>query len=162
MLILSFYVVPQNVAPFFGMNSVLCNKVHTSSAKCTEEMMYDLFANEVDVSSECNYIDSLRYGSYDSKGNLATSSASYSSWSAPATVSQQSALGVIIGICLLFIIYACYIHHSMTNLLIKSMSHRELLPPSRSKRSRSRGSRGSGRRYDKEEDACDWEKGELA
>lgn len=110
--------------------------VHYVSAKCTSDLMYDLFENEEDESSECTFIESIRFGAYDEDGNFASSSSSYSSgsWNAKVTIAQKALLGVSVGICVIFVIYACYLHHSMTNLLIKSLSHRELLPPSRGAR----------------------------
>jgi hypothetical protein len=43
-------------------------------------------------------------------------------------------------VCSLLALYSCYLHHAITNLLIKSLSHSDLLPPSRHKAVRGRGS----------------------
>lgn len=128
--------------------------------------MYDLFENQDDESSECSYIESIRFGAYDEYGNFASTSGSGSSWSSEVTIGQKTGLGVSIAVCVGFIIYACYLHHSMTNLLIKSLSHRELLPPSRPGSNRSRGSskgrRSSSKRLKQVGDEPDWDSGAHA
>lgn len=118
-----------NTAPFYNLNSALCNKIHGDAAKCTGNLLYDLFGEDVD-STECSYIESLRYGTYDSKGKLSSANGMID-WD--TKVSKAQLLGLIFTslFVVVFLIYACYLHHSMTNLLIKSLSHRELLPPSR-------------------------------
>ena len=149
------YLSPQEDPPFYNANSLLCNKLHSHSAKCDQEMLYDLFESEVDESTECSYIDSLRNGAYDQYGQFSMKAGGGSSWDASVTTAQAAILGVSVAMCIVFIISACYLHHSMTNLLLKSLSHRELLP--RKGRSRSRTSReGSGRRSSKSGEP-DWE-----
>jgi len=124
---------------------MLCNKIHDTSAKCTSDLMYDLFEeeDESDESAECTFIETIRYGEYDENGAFTATSGSStgSSWNAEVSVPQKAILGATVGVCIIFIIYACYLHHAMTNLLIKSLSHRELLPPTRHPASR-RGSKG--------------------
>jgi len=157
----------QDGPPYFDANSILCNKIHSLSAKCTEDLMYDLFENDEDESEECTFIESIRFGSYDSDGNFASSNTfgSNSSWDAQVTIAQKALLGISISICCIFVIYACYLHHSMTNLLIKSLSHRELLPPSRSSNRRSPsktrggGRSGSSKRSGKIDSDPDWDSG---
>lgn len=90
---------------------------------CAQEMVYNLFETEqVDETTECNYIDSLLNGAYDQYGQFSTKSSGGSSWDASVTTPQAAVLGVSIALCILFIICACYLHHSMTNLLLKSLS----------------------------------------
>ena len=124
--------------------------------------MYDLFENEADQTAECNFIESIRFGAYDENGVVSSAASSGSSWDAEVTIGQKVALGISIGICVIFIIYACYLHHSMTNLLIKSLSHRELLPQSRKGRSpskqRGRANSSSSKRG-KVADDPDWDSG---
>lgn len=116
----------------------MCNKIHEESAKCTNELQYDLFDGAADDETECSYIESLRFGTYDEYGQLSSSSAS-GTWDAEITDPQKILLALAICACVSLVVYACYLHHSMTNLLIKSLSHRELLPPSRQNRRKSPG-----------------------
>jgi hypothetical protein len=149
--------------PYFNINEALCNKVHYTGAKCTNDMSYDLFAGYQSDSSECSFIEAIRFGTYDETGKLSASSiTSGVTWTTEVSIEQKIMLGFSVGVCVILVFYACYIHHSMTNLLIKSLSHRELLPPSRH-RSKSRqragthtpGIRGMGRNED------DWEKPQI-
>lgn len=142
------------------------------SAKCTADMLYDLFEKEEDESSECSFIESIRFGVYDKYG--AFSATSYgSNGSGEVSVGQLIALSIALAFAIIFIIYACYLHHSMTNLLIKSLSHRELLPPSRHKGSRTpsksssrrSGGNSSGKKPKQLDDEPDWDSpghGEMA
>jgi hypothetical protein len=100
--------------------------------------MYDLFDGEADQSSECTFIEGIRFGAYDSSGSLSTSR-SGNVWNADASRMQNIMVVISLGMVVFFIIYACYLHHAMTNLLIKSLSHRELLPASRQQRRRQTG-----------------------
>lgn len=118
-------------APFYDTNTALCNKIHGASAKCTADLLYNLFDGEETDATECSYIESIRFGTYDEEGKL--SSATYGvNWSgAEISESQRVLLSFSIALCVALVVYSCYLHHAMTNLLIKSLSHRELLPPSR-------------------------------
>lgn len=109
--------------------STMCNAIHWNSAMCTDTLMYDLFEDNEDHSIECNFIESIRFGTYDEEGKVAMFSNSNSTLQVSATQKVMIALSCFI--CFLFIIYAYYLHHQMTNLLMKSLSHRELLPPGR-------------------------------
>lgn len=100
--------------------------------------MYDLFDGEADQSSECTFIEGIRFGAYDSSGSLSTAHSS-SVWNAEASNMQTIMVFISLGTVIFFIVYACYLHHAMTNLLIKSLSHRELLPASRQHRRRQTG-----------------------
>ena len=131
----------QNAPPNFNYGSALCNNVHAASAKCTGDLYYDLFDGEEDDSGECSYIETLRFGTYDSNGRL-TNGMSTDGWTSEVSAVQKVFLALSILACVTFVIYACYLHHAMTNLLIKSLSHRELLPPSR----HNKGRRGYARR----------------
>jgi hypothetical protein len=135
----------------------MCNYLHKTSAKCTSDLTYDVFGDgEVDA-TECSYIESLRFGTYDSDGQLKYSFGA-TDYEAEVTSVQRGLLGGSVGLCCLLILYACYLHHAMTNLLIKSLSHRELLPPSRHhRRSPSAPRRVSSRRLNKVADNPDWD-----
>ena len=132
-----------NTAPYYNLNSGLCNRVHLNSAKCTSDLLYDVVGNaDDDESSECSFIESLRFGTYDSSGKLSSGS-NIIDWDTEVSPAQKALLAVTAFLCVVFVIYACYLHHSMTNLLIKSLSHRELLPPGRH-RNRNSNNRGGG------------------
>lgn len=122
-------------------NSLMCNNVHFKSASCTTRMQNDLFASDEDESTDCSFIESLRTGTYDKYGQLNTMFGGQNA-DTEVTKSQKIFIALSALLCVAFIIYACYLHHSMTNLLIKSLSHRELLPPSRhTSRTRRSGSK---------------------
>jgi hypothetical protein len=116
--------------------------------------MNDLFDGEEDDETECSFIESLRFGAYDETGQFMSSNVG-SSWSYTPTVGQKVMLGLSIALSVIFVIYSCYLHHAMTNLLIKSLSHRELLPPSR-QRQRANLNPRRGNRMKKIADDTDW------
>lgn len=141
----------------------MCNKIHDVAADCTSNMVYDLFDGQQSDSTECSFIESIRFGTYDSSGEITVEATD----DAEEVVTNLQKLGLVASafICSIFVVYACYLHHSMTNLLIKSLSHRELLPPSRhnrrmrtpSRRRRSKGSKSS-RRGDDDDDDDEWDR----
>jgi len=147
----------------------MCNKIHFAGAGCTSNVVYDLFDGQSSDSTECSFIESIRFGTYDSNGEIAVKASD----DAEEVVTDLQKLGLVGSafICAVFVVYACYLHHSMTNLLIKSLSHRELLPPSRhsrrrspnhapkgrGRRSRSKGSKSS-RRGDDDDDDDEWDR----
>jgi hypothetical protein len=115
----------------------MCNRMHVSGAKCSTNMQYDLFQTDSDESTECAFIESVRFGTYDEKGQLYVDGSIYgNSANRQVTDGQKAALAVSAVVCALLALYSCFLHHSITNLLIKSLSHTELLPPSRHKSSR--------------------------
>jgi hypothetical protein len=150
----------QDQAPLNNANSVLCNIIHLDSAKCTNDLSYDLFDGEYSTydssrEAECAFIEGLRFGAYDENGLMASSN-SVSGWTYAPSTSQKVMLGLSIVMCVGFVVYACYLHHAMTNLLIKSLSHRELLPPSRH-RSHSKNNRSQrGRSVSASKKGGDW------
>lgn len=111
---------------------------------------------------ECNYIDSLRSGTYDSEGKLYSEEVA-GEFNRKVTETQKWLLGVVMAVCGLLAVYSCYLHHAITNLLIKSLSHTDLLPPSRHRRRSSSASRRRGRRSRKpvDEDEDDDENFEV-
>lgn len=145
--------------PYYDANSIMCNRVHKGSAMCTKQLMYQ-FDSSYDTSSskatqECSFIESVRLGTYNQKGEIYVDSSLYGeNYKMEVTPAQQAGLAVSVLVCVLLGVYSCYLHHSITNLLIKSLSHSHLLPPSRH-RSRNR----SGRKQDlaATEDDGDWD-----
>jgi hypothetical protein len=101
-------------------------------------------------SSECSFIENVRFGTYDADGQLYNEETF--GVNRQVTEAQKYLLGVALVVCALLAVYSCYLHHAITNLLIKSLSHTDLLPPSRHRRrgvpsNRRRGvGAGAGRR----------------
>mmetsp|Transcript_17670 Transcript_17670/g.43056 ORF Transcript_17670/g.43056 Transcript_17670/m.43056 type:complete len:610 (-) Transcript_17670:218-2047(-) len=137
--------------PYFNANSNLCNRLDISSARCTANLESDLFSNSTHAeqsseyssaadSEECSYIETLRSGAYDEKGQLYSNESRAVSRS--ITRQQKILLSLSVTICVFLAVYACYLHHTITNLLIKSLSHTDLLPASRHRRRSPRASSG--------------------
>lgn len=131
--------------------------VHYKSAKCVSGLEYNPFengGNDADDTTECAYIESIRTGTYDETGTITLRSFGFTS--EEITPGQKALLCLFVAMTVGLTIYACYLHHAMTNLLIKSLSHRELLPPSRHASRRS-SPRRSGRRLKKVGADSDWD-----
>jgi len=152
--------------PYFYANSNLCNRIDITSARCTSSLGEDLFASNdtnatvVSDETECSFIESLRIGTYDANGQLYNDNSL--GISRKVTNTQKMLLGVSVLVCIVLAIYSCYLHHAITNLLIKSLSHTDLLPPSRHRRrsrsnsaSRRKGGRGRSRRAVTDDDDDD-------
>jgi hypothetical protein len=131
----------QDDPPYYNAKHLMCNKVHKTSAMCTKQLMYQFDPN-YDTSSnratqECAFIESVRIGTYNQKGEIYVESSSYGGngekggVKMEVTPAQQAGLSISILLCVVLGVYSCYLHHSITNLLIKSLSHSHLLPPSR-------------------------------
>mmetsp|Transcript_19337 Transcript_19337/g.36496 ORF Transcript_19337/g.36496 Transcript_19337/m.36496 type:complete len:528 (-) Transcript_19337:2492-4075(-) len=144
--------------PPYDATSTMCNLIHYTSAKCVSDMEYNAFDNgdDVDDTTECSYIESIRTGTYDETGTITLRSFGFTS--EKITAAQTGFLCLFVLLTVGLTVYACYLHHAMTNLLIKSLSHRELLPPSRHASRRS-SPRRSGRRLKKVGGDSDWDDG---
>jgi hypothetical protein len=151
----AFYF-PQQYPPY-DASSIMCNMIHGKSAPCVEHLHYDPF--EIDDTTECAYIESIRDGTYDEEGTILLKSFGFAG--EQITTAQKMLLAFFVSLSLGLTIYACYMHHAMTNLLIKSLSHRELLPPSRHA-SRRNSPRRNGRRLKKVGAESDWDDSEFA
>ena len=122
-----------------------------------EKLAYDPF--EMDDSAECSFIESIRAGTYDETGTILLRSFGFTG--EKITTAQKLFLTFFVSLTVGLTVYACYLHHAMTNLLIKSLSHRELLPPSRHASRRS-SPRRTGRRLKKVGAESDWDDSEYA
>ncbi|KAG7356090.1 hypothetical protein IV203_000776 [Nitzschia inconspicua] len=147
-----------NEPPYFNSNSNLCNRIDITSARCTLSLGTQLFAyNDTNVTysdaKECSYIESLRTGTYDPEGRLYSEETF--GVNRKITNTQKWLLSVSLVVCAFLAIYSCYLHHAITNLLIKSLSHTDLLPPSRYRRRSSSAGRRKGRRSRKPVDEDD-------
>ena len=95
--------------------------------------------------TECSFIESINFGTYDVNGAVSTTDSDYgNNIHSVVTPLQKAFLVISIFACFLLGVYSCYLHHSITNLLIKSLSHSTLLPPVK-RRSRNSNSRGGSR-----------------
>mmetsp|Transcript_10873 Transcript_10873/g.25333 ORF Transcript_10873/g.25333 Transcript_10873/m.25333 type:complete len:503 (+) Transcript_10873:131-1639(+) len=151
--------------PYFTANSNLCNRLDVESARCTSSTSSELFVNNyTDSSSEtdqCSFMESVRYGTYDAEGELYVDS-TFGNSNRKVTTSQKWLLVLSMAICGVLAIYSCYLHHAITNLLIKSLSHTDLLPPSKYRRrnpnnngNRRKGGRRGRKAYNNEVDEED-------
>jgi hypothetical protein len=136
--------------------------MHTASARCTANLHYDLFDDSSsDHSTECSFIESVRFGTYNDKGEIYVSKSEFGdNVKSEVTQGQQGGLAIGILICCSLALYACYLHHSITNLLIKSLSHSHLLPPSRHRSKKIRSSSSShskGRQTSRNNSDEDWD-----
>mmetsp|Transcript_29598 Transcript_29598/g.43678 ORF Transcript_29598/g.43678 Transcript_29598/m.43678 type:complete len:574 (-) Transcript_29598:227-1948(-) len=160
-----------NDAPFYNTQSNVCNKVYQKSGKCdtylavtvNDDDAYDKSSNSDAV---CSFIDSVRYGSYDSNGEVITSGKQFGS-NVQGVVTFGQTMGLVFTCltCAALALYSCYLHHSITNVLLKSLSHGTFASSSerstarsksRSKRSSSKGRRSKEGR-DKDDDGSDWD-----
>mmetsp|Transcript_34777 Transcript_34777/g.37644 ORF Transcript_34777/g.37644 Transcript_34777/m.37644 type:complete len:560 (-) Transcript_34777:14-1693(-) len=139
-----------DVPPYLNSNANLCNRIDVESSRCTSITTSELFvSNDTDSSydqTDCSFIESIRSGTYDVDGQLYVNTV-FGVSTRKITDTQKWLLVVSVAICFLLATYSCYLHHAITNLLIKSLSHTDLLPPSRFHRRRSSsGNRRRGRR----------------
>lgn len=149
----------QDLPPYFNANSNLCLRLDGDGARCTSsiqtEMPFSNFTNASD-STQCSFIESIRFGTYDADGQLYNEGTF--GVNRQVTEAQKYLVAVSLVICALLAVYSCYLHHAITNLLIKSLSHTDLLPPTRHRRrsggssSRRRGGGRSGRKTLTDED----------
>lgn len=145
----------QEDGPYYSANSNMCNNVYGNTAQCSKNLMYKMFDDDgADGSSssssatttECSFIESVRKGTYNSKGEIYVDSSIYGEKvNMEVTAPQQAGLIISIFLCVGLGVYSCYLHHSITNLLIKSLSHSHLLPPSRHRTRGKRSGSSSGR-----------------
>jgi hypothetical protein len=120
--------------PYFNANSNLCNRLDFDSARCTLSSSSELFSSNYTSTDkeQCSFIDSVRYGTYDADGQLYV--ASTVGRMRKVTNSQKWLMVLSMLVSGILAIYSCYLHHAITNLLIKSLSHTDLLPPSKYRR----------------------------
>lgn len=110
--------------------------------------------------TECSFIESINFGTYDVNGAVSTTDSDFGyNVQSQVTPFQKAFLVISIVACFALGVYSCYLHHSITNLLIKSLSHSTLLPPVKRRsrggnsRSSSRGSRSRAISRDADEEA---------
>lgn len=74
-----------------------------------------------EVAVECGFIESVMSGAYDSNGEIYLSS-SQTSATALVTTGQKVTLAILTLTSFALGISACFFHHKMNNLLLKSLS----------------------------------------
>mmetsp|Transcript_37880 Transcript_37880/g.43262 ORF Transcript_37880/g.43262 Transcript_37880/m.43262 type:complete len:536 (-) Transcript_37880:205-1812(-) len=149
-----------NYGPFYDSNHYMCNRIHSGSAVCSQNLMTELYEDSDDSSVPCSFIESLQSGTYNSNGEIYFDTSLYGEKvKEEASAPQMAGLVISVVLCVGLGLYSCYLHHSITNLLIKSLSHSHLLPPSRHRnRSKSRGRSSSGsRKGTSDKDEEDWD-----
>jgi hypothetical protein len=109
--------------------------VYYDSGQCNSYLQYELSykysaddddgnsaSSQVDDGTQCSFIEGIRYGTYDTNGDIYTSMMQTSTTEGTVTSGQkQSLLGLSLLGCGLAV-YSCVLHHRMTNLLLKSLS----------------------------------------
>lgn len=112
-------------APYFKSNNNMCNKMYEQSDGCNAYIAYDFNDNDADEGdgNACSFIGSIRNGAFNKEGLFGVKS----SGDGPVTRSQITAIVCIGVLCTLMAIYSCWLHHEMTNLLLKSLAQKNLM-----------------------------------
>lgn len=115
-------------APYYNSNNNMCNKLYQKSAKCNSYIAYD-FGNYNEGADEgsgttCAFVEAIRDSVYDKAGNFNVNSSE--GWGT-MTPKHVALLSVLIILCSCLALYSCYIHHEMTNLLLKSFAQKNLM-----------------------------------
>ena len=99
-----------------------------NSPNCSIFLIFTLsFNHKQDQTSKevnCAYIESIRYGTFDGKGQvyMSSSQSGGGSFQEGVTPGQTASLVIFSLICAGLAIYSCVLHHEITNLLLKSFS----------------------------------------
>ena len=120
----------------------MCNRLHSTASSCTTNLQNVFNYSSYEDEAQCTYIEMLRKGAYDEEGRIYTAR----SIIRQVTSGQKVGLVASLLLCALLAVYSCYLHHLITNLLVRSISHNELLPPSRASRRGGKGGGNSSRR----------------
>ena len=112
-------------APYFNSNNNMCNKMYEQSDRCNAYIAYDFSDNDADEGDGniCSFIRSIRNGAFNKEGLFGVKS----SGDGPVTRSQIVTLVCIGVICTLMAVYSCWLHHEMTNILLKSLAQKNLM-----------------------------------
>lgn len=66
-------------------------------------------------------MESIRYGTYDVNGEIYLNSSQYSNQESQVTTFQKVMLSMLSIFCCVAVVYSCFVHHQLTNLLLKSL-----------------------------------------
>lgn len=147
-----FIFITQKYGPFYNTPNQLCNKIYKHSGKCNTYLSSSLgtqndddyeddnkYSNSQNTEqNQCSYMESIRYGTYDTYGQIYTSNSQSSSQKAMVTPVQKYALIMVSMICFGLALYAYHLHRQMTKLLLKALSS-GLISTNRRSSSRGRG-----------------------
>lgn len=123
--------------PYYNANNFMCNNLYKYSGKCNAYLEYDIGSssgsqnyytgdsvveNNEEDETQCAFIESIRYGTYDDFGQIYVSNTQQNSRDPVVTTGQKVSLVFISLICGGLAMFSCYLHHEITNLLLKSLS----------------------------------------
>jgi len=123
-----------NYPPFYNANNYLCNNIYKHSGKCDAYLSSDISGSsnngqnyynnngESMAETQCAFTEAIRLGTYDSDGKIYVSNSQKSSQKATVSGDQKASLIILGLVCGAFAMYSCYLHHEITNLLLKSLS----------------------------------------
>lgn len=139
--------------PYYNSKNLMCNNIFQRSGQCNTYLAYSVSDGNDQATSEvnCAFIESIRYGTYDSNGQIYISGYSSDKGSYQQTVTpfQTGALVLLSSVCFFLAMYSCVLHHEITNTLLKSFNIGLISPGKVKSRSKS-GSIRSKRRNRKE------------
>jgi len=129
----------ENDEPYGYANSLMCNEIYEDSAKCVSNMAvkYDTGYVFNYQSTVCEFSKSILNDAFNSNGSISSVSASSTTstrFSRRVTAPQITLLVLGTILCMGLSLYACYLHHEITNLLLKQLSMRGKLLPKPRKR----------------------------
>jgi hypothetical protein len=89
--------------------------------KYTVDDTYGNSASQVDDYTQCTFIESIRYGTYDAYGDIYTNMMQTSISKGTVTPGQKTSLIALSLVSGGLAIYSCILHHRMTSLLLESL-----------------------------------------
>jgi len=132
---------PSNDPPYFNANGNFCNRLYDDSAKCNTYLAYSIDDDDGGSDSDvsCSFVESVRYGTYDSEGQIAIN-ASGRSQPGEVTPGQVFSLVMLTLVITGLSLYSCFLHHSITNFLLTKLTYQGALLPGNMKLRSSRRS----------------------
>lgn len=113
--------------------------MHNAGASCTERLN-DYYLQLDEDNSVCTFIQSMKNGNYDGYGNLDQGEGGVLRH---VTDGEKAWLVSAVILIVLLVAFATFLHGQVTDVLIESMAHSELLPSKNNSRKVSRVRRKS-------------------